>query len=250
MFGLSHLYYPWGFLLQILALVHMFRRRAAFYWFWIILAGGFVGALAYILVEVLPDAYLLRIAFDRYARRSRITEMETKIIDNPSAGNLEDLAELYFDQKEITKARETFDRAIATRSDSDYAFYHRSLCALELSDYAGAIPDLERVVGKELKFDYWRAAGLLAHAYAMTGNAERAGALFAEVIQQATLPETLYNYASFLKSQSHFAGAREWAQKILDKQRTMPRYVQRREAPWFGKAKTLLKELSAAKKLE
>jgi len=42
------------------------------------------------------------------------------------------------------------------------------------------------------------------------------------------------------------AEARECAQKILDKKRTMPRYVQRRERPWFGKAKTFLKELSAA----
>ena len=243
---ISHLFYPWGFILQILAIAHLLRRRGPFLWFWIILIGGFIGALAYMLVEVLPDAYLLRVAFDRQARKTRITEMENKIIDNPSAGNLEDLAELYFDQKEFAKARETFDRAITTRSDSDYAFYHRALCALEQADYAAAIPDLERVVARERKFDYWRAAGLLAHAYAVTGESERAGALFAEVIQQATLPETLYNYASFLKSQNRLTEAREWAQKILDKKRTMPRYVQRRERPWFGKVKTLLKELHQA----
>jgi hypothetical protein len=243
---LTHLFYPWGFIVQLLAIVHLLRRRGPLFWFFIIIMGGFIGAIAYILIEILPDAYLLRVAFDRHARKSRIAGMETKIIDNPSAGNLEELAELYFDQKEFVKAREYFHRAIATRADSDYAFYHRALCAVELNDLAGAIPDLERVVGKELKFDYWRAAGLLAHAYAQTGNAERAGALFAEVIQQATLPETLYNYASFLKSQNQIAEAREWAQRILDKKRTMPRYVQNREAAWFGKAKALLKELRQA----
>lgn len=243
---LSHLFNSWGFIVQLLAIVLLLRRRGPMFWFFIIIMGGYIGAIAFMLVEVLPDAYLLRVAFDRHARKSRIAEMETKIIDNPSAGNLEELAELYFDQKEFVKAREYFDRAIATRADSDYAFYHRALCAVELNDLAGALPDLERVVAKELKFDYWRAAGLLAHAYALNGNAEHAGTLFAEVIQHATLPETLYNYACYLKSQNRLEEAREWAQKILDKKRTMPRYVQNRESAWFGKAKALLKELRQA----
>ena len=38
---LSHLFYPWGFILQIAALVHFFwRRRAGFIWLWIIFIGG------------------------------------------------------------------------------------------------------------------------------------------------------------------------------------------------------------------
>lgn len=246
MFNLTHLFYPWGFILQILALVHLVRRRGAFFWFWIILFGGFVGALAYILVEVLPDAYLLRNAFDGFARRSRIRVVETAILDNPSAANYEELGDLLRDEKQFARAREAYDRAISVRSDSEYTFYHRALCALELNDFAGAIADLERVVAKDPKFDYRRAAALLAHAYAVTGNQESSAALFADVTQHSTDPETLFHYACFLKSQNRVAEAREWAQKILDKKRTMPRYVQRRERPWFGKAKTFLKELSAA----
>ncbi|MBI3663391.1 MAG: tetratricopeptide repeat protein [Acidobacteria bacterium] len=246
MFSLSHLYYPWGFILQILALVHLVRRRAAFYWFWIILAGGFVGALAYIVVEVLPDAYLLRNAFDGFARRARIRDVETAILDNPSAGNFEDLADLLREQKEYAKAREAYDRAISIRSDSVHAFYYRALCALAMNDFSGAIEDLEHVVRKDSKFDYHRAAALLAHAYAMTGQNENAASLFAEVTQYSTIPETFYNYACFLKSQDRLPEAREWAQKTINKKRTMPRYMQRRERPWFGKAKDLLKELPSA----
>ena len=246
MFHLSQLFYPWGFILQILALVHLVRRRGPFFWFWIILFGGFVGALAYILVEVLPDAYLLRNAFDGYGRRSRIQVVETAIIDNPSAANYEELGDLLREERKFTQAREAYDRAISVRSDSEYTFYHRALCALELKDFPSAIADLERVVAKDTKFDYRRAAALLAHAYAVTGNHENSAALFADVTQHSTDPETLFHYACFLKSQNRLAEAREWAQKILDKKRTMPRYVQRRERPWFGKAKTFLKELSAA----
>src|SRR5258705_418843 len=43
----SHLFYPWGFVVKIAALVHFFwRRRASFVWRWIIFMGGFGGAAA------------------------------------------------------------------------------------------------------------------------------------------------------------------------------------------------------------
>jgi hypothetical protein len=61
----------------------------------VILFGGFVGATAYIAVEVLPDAGLLRGVFQGFGRRSRIQSLELQIIDNPSAGNYEELGELY-----------------------------------------------------------------------------------------------------------------------------------------------------------
>jgi len=53
MFGLRQLFYPWGFVVQAVALVHFARRRPEGYWLYVILFGGFVGASAYIVVEVL-----------------------------------------------------------------------------------------------------------------------------------------------------------------------------------------------------
>ena len=48
------------------------------------------------------------------------------------------------------------------------------------------------------------------------------------------------NYASFLAAQQRTADAREWAERVLAKKPTMPRYLQRRERPWFRKASALL----------
>ena len=246
MFGLSYLFYPWGFIVQGLAILHFVRRRPENYWFYVIFFGGFLGASVYILAEVLPDLGLLRGVFQGFGRRSRIQKVETDILDNPSPANYEELGELYKDQGQFEKAREAFTNAIAARSDSIYTFYSRALCSLELNDLAGAIPDLERVVTADRKFDYYRAAGLLADAYARTGQLERADPLFAEVTQISTTPETLYNYASFLKTVNRPDEARDWAQKLQAKKRTLPRYMQRRERPWFRKGKTLLKELATA----
>jgi hypothetical protein len=246
MFGLSHLFYPWGFLVQIFAIVHFVRRRPENYWFYVIFFGGWLGGAVYIVAEVLPDLGLLRGVFQGFGRRSRIQKVETDILDNPSPANYEELGELYKDQGQFEKAREAFTNAIAKRGDSIYTFYSRALCSLGLNDLAGAIPDLERVVTADRKFDYYRAAGLLADAYARTGQLERADPLFAEVTQISTMPETLYNYASFLKTVNRPDEAREWAQKLQAKKRTLPRYMQRRERAWFRRGKALMKELASA----
>jgi hypothetical protein len=244
MFGLSHFFYPWGIILQGLAILHFVRRRPEGYWFYIILFLGPPGAAVYILAEMLPDLGLLRGVFQGFGRRSRIQTVETMILDNPSVANYEELGELYKDQGQFEKARDAFNKAIAARSDSIYTFYSRALCSLGLNDLPGAIADLELVVASDRKFDYHRAAGLLANAYARTGQLDRAEPLFAEVTQISTTPETLYNYASFLKTTNRPAEASEWAQKLLAKKRTLPRYMQRRERPWFRKGKALLKELA------
>jgi len=245
MLGLSHLFYPWGFLVQIFAIVHFVRRRPENYWFYVIFFLGWLGAAVYILAEVIPDLGLLRGVFQGFGRRSRIQKVETDILDNPSPANYEELGELYRDQGQYEKAREAFNRAITGRSDSIYTFYSRAQSSLGMNDLAAAIPDLERVVAGDRKFDYYRAAGLLANAYAQTGQLERADPVFAEVTQISTTPETLYNYASFLKTANRRDESREWAQKLLAKKRTLPRYMQRRERPWFRKGKALLKELAS-----
>lgn len=246
MHSLGHFYLSWGLLVQVFALLHFLRRRPETYWLFVILFFGWLGAGVYIVAEVLPDLGLLRGVVQGFGRRSRIEKVETDILDNPSAANYEELGELYRDQGHYAKGREAFTKAIGARSDSVYTFYSRALCSLALNDLDSAIPDLERVVAADRKFDYYRAAGLLADAYARAGKLDRAEPLFAEVTQISTTPETLFNYAAFLKTANRHDEAREWAQKLLAKKRTLPRYMQRRERPWFRKGKSLLKELSTA----
>jgi hypothetical protein len=244
MLGLSYLFYPWGFLVQIAALVHAIRRRPEYYWYYIIFFGGFLGAAVYIVAEVLPDTRFLGDFFKGFGRRSRIQQLEGAIFDNPSAGNYEELADLLLEQKAYARARENYDKAIAARSDSIDAFYRRGLCSLELQDVPRAIEDFERVYRHDPRYDHDRAAGLLAHACALNGQNEQADALFRQVTQISNLIETHYNFASFLKSQNRAAGAREIAQGILNRKRGMPRYLQRIERPWFRKASSLLKAAS------
>jgi hypothetical protein len=240
-------FYSYGIVFQAVAIIHFIRRRPENYWLWVILLGGGLGALVYIGVEVVPDLGLMRGAFQVFPRRKRIKELEAMVLDNPAAGNYEELADLYLEDKKFARARECYNRAISTRTDSPDPFYRRAICALELGDYAAAREDLERAVNFNPKYDFQRAAGLLAHALGKTGETERAGKLFEEVTRTSTLSETQYNYACFLAAQGRQSEAHDWAQRVLSKKPTMPGYLRRRERPWFRKAAALLKQIPAPK---
>src|SRR2546421_12640175 len=100
MFGLSHLFYPWGFLVQIFAIVHFVRRRPENYWFYVIFFGGFLGAGVYIVAEVIPDLGILRGVFQGFGRRARIQKVETDNHENPSAANFEYRGGVYKDYRQ------------------------------------------------------------------------------------------------------------------------------------------------------
>src|ERR1700719_1873495 len=144
----------WGIILQAVAIVHFIRRRPDTYWLFIILIGGWLGALVYIAVEAVPDAGLLRQSFKVFPRRKRIRELEAAILDNPSAGNYEELADLYLEEGQFARARQAYDKSISSRTDSPDPFYRRGIAAIQMGDFAAALPDLEGVASKDPTYDF------------------------------------------------------------------------------------------------
>jgi hypothetical protein len=236
----------WGVLLQAVAIIHFFRRRPETFWLFIIIFLGPLGALVYIAVEVVPDLGLLRQAYDAYGRRKRIAHLEAVVLENPSAGNYEELGDLYLDEGKYARARECYNKAISPRTTHPDPVYRRGVASIHLNDFAAAIPDLEHVTSRDSRYDSHRAIALLAHAYAKTGKPEQAEALFRQATEVSTRSETYLNFAELLASQNRPSEAREWIQAVLAKQATMPRYLRRRERPWFRKANAALKRLGTA----
>jgi hypothetical protein len=241
--GFGGLFYPWGVILQAAAVIHFVRRRPDTFWIWIILIGGGLGALVYIVAEVLPDATLLRGSVHTFSRRRRIRELEATILENTAVGNFEELADLYLDAGKFERARQLYDTVISKGADSLDPFYRRGLAALAMGDAPAALADLERVVSSDPKYDFYRAIGVLAQVHSLAGQPERAETLFKNATAISTLSETYYHYAVFLEGLQRTSEAREWAQRILAKKPTMPRYLRRRERPWFRKAEALIRRL-------
>ena len=143
--------YSYGIILQALAVIHFIRRRPDTYWLFIIVMFGGIGALAYIFIEVIPDFGLLRTSFQVFPRRKRIKALESMIVDNPSIGNYEELGDLYLDDGQFVKARESFDKVLAKEESID-PLYRRGLCALALNEYPAAVADLEKVTALDPKY--------------------------------------------------------------------------------------------------
>jgi hypothetical protein len=243
--GFISLLFPWGILLQALAMIHFIRRRPDTIWLWVIIFLGPLGALVYIGMEVVPDLGLLRQSFDALGRRQRIRYLEALVLENPAVGNYEELGDLYLDEGKFARARECYDKALASRADHPDPFYRRGIAEINVGDFAAAVSDLEHVTARDPKYDSHRAIALLAHAHANNGQPGKAEALFEQAIAISTLSETYFNYATFLAAQQRTGEARQWVERILAKKPTMPRYLQRRERPWFRKASALLKRLPA-----
>ena len=186
-------------------------------------------------------------SFKGFSRRKRIGQLEVVIRDNPSTGNYEELGDLYMEEGKLQLARAAYDKAIAARAHTIDPFYRRGVCAVLLGDSAARGLRRPRTSrrAKTPDHDFYRAAGLLAHAYGQTGEKEKAEALFRRVTAASTSSETYLNFASLLASEGRNAEAREWAQKVLDKKPSMLAYQRRRERPWFRSANAMLKRLPA-----
>jgi hypothetical protein len=236
----------WGLLLEALAIFHFIRRRPDTWWLFVIIFLGPLGALIYLLIEAAPDLSSLSQQSARgFSRRKRIRELEALVQVNTAVGNMEELGDLYMDEGRLAQARAAFDRAIQGGSTTIDPFYKRGACAVLMGDASAAIPDLERTVTQDPGYDFYRAAGLLAHAYALTGQKEKAEQLFRAATKTSTMSETYLNFAELLASEGRTAEAREWARKLLGKSQGMPAYLRRRERPWFRKARRFLSRLPA-----
>ena len=244
MFGFGG-FFGIGGILIIAALIHFVRKRPDYYWLFIILFLGPIGALIYLAVEALPELTDPG-AFKFVARGSRKRELEAAVVENPSAGNYEELGQIYLDEEKWGRAKDAYDRAISARTDSIDPFYRRAVAETELGQFDVAVTDLERVVAEDPKYDFLRAGGLLAYAYWKTGHNERAAQMFDAVTRTSTLTETQYHYAEFLAAQGKRAEAAQLLDTILNKRRTMPGFQRRRERGWFWKTRALRKTLPAA----
>lgn len=238
------LFFPWGVILQLIALVHFVRRRPDAYWIWVIIFFGPIGALVYIFVEMGPDlGFLGGNSMRGFSRRSRIRRLEATVFENPSAGNYEELGDLLLDDRKYAHARDCFDKALEQRTDSIDPFYRRGIAAFELGDAQAALPDFERVVKSDPRYDYARIRQYYARALAAAGRDSDALQAFGEV---SNTTEALCYAADYYAAHGRTDEAKQMVDTIATRKRTMPSYQKRRERPFLRRAAALRRRLQTA----
>ncbi len=163
------------------------------------------------------------------------------VIENPSAGNFEELGDLLLDEGKYQPAKECFDRALGSRTDSIDPFYKRGVCEFELGDWAAAVADLERVVKVDPKYAYSRAQSLLARSLAKLGRTAEAETAFGRLLELSSSSESLAVAAEFYLAQGRAEEAREIARRLLARKVTMPAFQRRRDRVWLRRASKVIR---------
>ena len=175
-------WFPWNLIAVAIAIIHFIRRRPDTYWLYIILIGGPLGAAVYIAVEVLPDFGLLRQSFKVFPRRRRIRGLEAIILDNPAAGNYEELADLYLlywdrgegrrrSGKNYSGAFHDFEEVIWLAPKLPHGYYGRGECHLDQKEYRLAIADFDKAIAIDPNDAYFLARR--SHAWTALGDYDR-----------------------------------------------------------------------------
>jgi hypothetical protein len=234
-------FFGYGAILQVIALVHYARRRPDGYWIWIIFFGGGIGAAAYLLAEALPTFGTMRHSMQGFSRRKQIRMLQVMVLENPSAGNFEELGDLLLDEGKYLQAKECFDRALGSRTDSIDPFYKRGVCEFELGEWAAAVSDLERVVKLDPKYAYSRAQSLQARALTKLGRTAEAETAFGRLLELSTSSESLAVAAEFYLEQGRAEEARDIARRLLARKVTMPAFQRRRDRVWLRQASKVIR---------
>lgn len=236
-------HFPWTLsaLFQLLMLVHFFRSRPEWYWFFLIIFLGPLGALVYFVVEVIPDLRVKPPAIARFERARRRRWLEHMAGETPSVDMLQELGEIYAAEGEHARAIEFFSRVLQRDPEAREALYGRGKSLVALGRVDEAIADLDLVARAEPAYRFYDAYLTLAECYERAGRDEAAAASYREILGRTTVSRAYYNYGCVLARMGQRDAARDMMRHILAKKPALPRYLRHQERPWFRKAEAFLK---------
>ena len=105
------------------------------------------------------------------------------------------------DDGKLATARAAFDKAIAARAERPIRTTAAASARCNWAMPRQPCPTLSAWSRRNQTTTFRRAGGMLAHAYAQTGQKEKAEALFRQVTITSTLSETYLNFADLLASE-------------------------------------------------
>lgn len=242
------LFSSYGFtvVLQVLALVHYFRNRPEWYWFFVIVfVFPPIGPIVYLFVEVLPGWNWRLPVIDAFERKKRRQWLEKMVVDAPTQETMARLATMVAKEGDHERAVQLFTDALDREPDELEARFGRGASLAALGRPKEAVEDLRRVVEQDPSFKFYRAALELAAVYETLGEDEQAAKTYQAILDRTTVSGAYYGLGALQAKHGNQDEAKRLLQEILAKQPGLPRYLRRQERPWVRKAKAMLKTLGA-----
>lgn len=241
---------PFSLLIQIALCVHVYKTGRPYWWMWIILMASFVGALVYVLVEILPE---LRFASRRSGGRAWFVPQS--VVIRRAREELEEgytiqrcltLAGLLFDQGKREEAEAVAAEAVggAFKTDpeviSEVAWYK-----VEAGKYDEAQRLLDNAAGKIQKTTALKMQLLRGRILLGRRQYKPALELFTGLMAESLGEEPRYYQALCHAGLGNRTQAVALLQDIAKAYRKGNAIWRRAEKPWYQSAKRKLQELTA-----
>jgi len=234
-------------LVQVILIVHVIKTGRNQIWIWVLALLSIAGAIAYIVVELLPDVFRSRAA-QRTARGLK------KAMD-PTADLRRYENEARVTGNVATKQRYAEELSRQGRYDDAIAQFKQALTGLYehdpnlmlgiaraqfgKGDAAGARATLDELI--RLNPDFKSPEGHLLYARSLESEGNVTKAIEEYGVLAASYPgaEAAVRYAQLLKSQGRSDEARKVARDLLEQARIAPAHYRRAQKSWLDAAQRL-----------
>ncbi|HEX6622852.1 MAG TPA: tetratricopeptide repeat protein [Pyrinomonadaceae bacterium] len=198
--------------------------------------------LLLIIFLLLMRGYIGEVMRGQRARTSFRQNLEAATLNPADASAHYNLGLIHLNRKELTAARERFERAIDIDAEEIDAHYQLGRIARAEGRLSDAIKHFEQVVVRDeahAQQEIWREIGA---TYVHAGQfADAEGALERFLDKRQSDPEGLYLMGRAYFGQGRLREAKEWMQRCVEAVRTAPAYKYRTEKRWLNEAQQFLR---------
>lgn len=247
MFAYWNNYYYLFLVVQVVCIIHALRtgRRE---WIYLLIFLPFVGAIAYLIVEVLPEVRrgdFLSNMQGVFFPKARIRDRERRLRVSDSVTNRLNLADAYAEQGRFGDAIPLVKSCMTDlyASDPDLLlrlarlYFHNGQFSESVECFSkGLYPESKGLNRMEDEILY-------ARALEGSGNKEAAELLYQKTIRRHHSLEARYWYGLLLKQDGRLQEARDQFKTIREDIDLHPKYSRRRYATWARRARRELRTL-------
>ena len=234
-------------LIQVILIIHVIKTGRNQIWIWVLALLSIPGAIAYIVVELLPDVFRSRTA-QRTARGLkkamdptadlRRFENEARVTGNVAAKQR--YAEELSRQGRYDDAIDQFKQALTGLYEHDpNLLLGIARAQFGKADAAGARATLDDLI--RLNPDFKSPEGHLLYARSLESEGNTAKAIEEYRVLAASYPgaEAAVRYAQLLKAQGREDEARKVVRELLEQARIAPAHYRKAQKSWLDAAQRL-----------
>ena len=211
-------------LLQVALVVHIVKTGRNTTWIWIVVMLPLAGSIAYVLLEVLPDASNTRAA-RKASKKVKSVINPNKEINNATkqfsvsdtVENSMKLAEECYNKGLFSEAKSLYEKCLKGAHAGDpHLMFGFARSVFELAEYSVVKDTLDKLI--EINPEYKNAEAHLLYARTLEQLNEVAAALdeYETLHGYFTGPEASFYFAKFLKNQNQNEKSKAVFQQIVD----------------------------------